>query len=143
MKSELICLGHKMTVMNPSGNYDMIEGTTLPGVPGPPPHYHATYCETFYVLEGRMEFLINDTTVIVETGDSIDLPPHTAHTFKNLGDTPCRWLNIHSPKGFLSFFQQFGVPSDLENAFEKSVGQNIIADVLKKAESFDMHLVQV
>lgn len=118
----------------------MIEGTTYPNVPGPPPHYHAKYAETFYVLEGSMEFTVNGEPVIVQMGDSIDLPVNTVHTFKNLGETPCRWLNIHSPKGFLSFFEKFGIASDQEQAFEKSVEGRLINEVVEKAAGYDMHL---
>jgi len=143
MENELICLGHKIKVLNPSGNFDMVEGTTYPNVPGPPPHFHEGYAETFYVLEGRMEFSVNGEPVIVETGDSIDLPVNTLHTFKNPGNTPCRWLNMHSPKGFLSFFEQFGVNASEENAFEKSVDGNLIQEVIERAASFDMHLARL
>lgn len=142
MKNELICLGHKMKVFNPSGNYDMIEGTTFPNVPGPPPHYHTKLSESFYVLEGRLEFNVDGNTIVVQTGGSIDLAPNTVHTFKNLEETPCRWLNIHSPKGFLSFFEEFGIEASEENAFEKSVDEQLIQDVLQRAASFDMHLIK-
>ena len=142
MKNELICLGHKIKVLHPSGDYDMVEGTTFPNVPGPPPHHHTGFSESFYVLEGQMEFLVDGRSIVVETGGSIDLPVNTSHTFKNLGETPCRWLNIHSPKGFLDFFKEFGVDAGEENAFEKSVDGTVINEVLKRAASFDMHLAQ-
>jgi len=142
MKNELICLGHKIKVLHPSGDFDMVEGTTYPNVPGPPPHFHTGYSESFYVLEGSMEFLVNGQTVFLEEGDAIDLPPNTPHTFKTKGDAPSRWLNIHSPKGFLSFFNEFGIDAGQQNAFEKSVDVNVITAVIDQAASFDMHLVQ-
>jgi mannose-6-phosphate isomerase-like protein (cupin superfamily) len=142
MKNEIICLGHKIKVHTPSGNYDMIEGTTLPNVPGPPPHLHTGFSETFYVLEGQMEFEVNGKPVVVDTGNSIDLPPDTLHTFRNTGEVPCRYLNIHSPKGFLSFFEEFGIDANVENAFEKSVDGHLINNVLQRATDFDMHIAQ-
>lgn len=142
MKSELICLGHKVKVHNPSGDFDMVEGTTFPNVPGPPPHHHEKLSETFFVLEGSMEFIVNNEIILVAQGESIDLPPNTLHTFRNPEQTPCRWLNIHSPKGFLSFFQEFGVDANDENAFEKSVDGKVINDVIQRAASFDMHIAR-
>ena len=135
-----MCLGHKITVHNPSGNYDLVEGMTPLNVPGPPPHYHTGYSEMFFVLEGKMEFILDGKSITVETGESIDLPPDTLHTFSNTGDGPCRWLNIHSPKGFRSFFEQFGVDASEYNAFLKSVDQKVIGDVIQQAASFDMHI---
>ena len=142
MKNELICLGHKIKALNPSGDFDMVEGTTYPHVPGPPPHFHTGYFESFYVLEGSMEFMVNGEFVFLEKGDTIDLPPHTPHTFKTIGEQPSRWLNIHSPKGFLSFFNEFGVDANQQNAFEKSVDPTLISAVIDQAARFDMHLVR-
>ena len=131
-------IGHKITPHNPSGNYDMVIGETPPNVPGPPPHHHKNLKELFFVLEGEMEFMVNGKTIKVSVGDSVDLPPNTVHTFQNVGNTQCRWINIHSPKGFLSFFNEFGVDSNEDQAFEKSVDPNIIKAVIQKAEDFDM-----
>jgi len=142
MKNEIICLGHKIKVFSTSGNYDLIQGETLPDVPGPPPHYHALLSETFYVLDGMMEFLVNGESVVLQKGDSIDLPPHTVHTFKTIGDSPSRYLNIHSPKGFLSFFNEFGIDAAEQNAFQKSVDPTVISAVIDQAVIFDMHLVK-
>lgn len=116
----------------------MVEGMTPPNVPGPPPHYHSGFNEMFVVLEGKMEFNVNGNTIIAEAGDSVDLPPNSVHTFQNAGDKECRWLNIHSPKGFLSFFESFGVNSDEDNAFERSVDGELIQKVMIKAADFDM-----
>jgi len=69
---------------------------------------------------------------------SIDLPPNTLHTFANPGDTPCRWLNVHSPKGFLGFFEAFGVDANQEEAFQQSVDGQIITEVLQQAAGYDM-----
>ncbi|SEI39306.1 hypothetical protein SAMN04487995_0342 [Dyadobacter koreensis] len=38
MKKELICLGHNIKPLNPSGDFGMVEKTTYHNVPGPPPH---------------------------------------------------------------------------------------------------------
>jgi len=136
--SEIWVLGHKIIKHNPSGNFDLVEGLTPANVPGPPPHYHAGFNEVFVVLEGKMEFMVNGETIIAKTGDSVDLPPNTVHTFNNASDEPCRWLNIHSPKGFLSFFESFGVNTDEEKAFEKSVHEKIIQQVMEQAGDYDM-----
>ncbi|GAB2467032.1 hypothetical protein GCM10011375_32080 [Hymenobacter qilianensis] len=142
MKKEIICLGHTLTLHASSGDYDLLEGVTLPQVPGPPPHHHARYHELFYVLDGQLEFLVDGQPVPVRAGESIDLPPNTVHTFSNVGAEPCRWLNVHSPKGFRAFFEEFGIEAAREGAFAASVDAQVIQQVVERAASFDMHLAR-
>ncbi len=138
--NKLWVLGHKISPVNVSGNYDMVIGETAPNVPGPPPHSHSGLNELFMVLEGEMEFMVNGEVRRVGQGESVDLPPNVVHTFKNAGAINCKWVNIHSPKGFLSFFEQMGVPESEANAMEKSVDESIINKVMQTAASFDMHI---
>ncbi|MEX0813948.1 MAG: cupin domain-containing protein [Chitinophagales bacterium] len=137
-KKEFWVLGHKISPHNVSGNYDMVTGETPPNVPGPPPHYHSKLSELFFVLEGKMEFNLDGKSVILNKGESIDLSPNCVHTFSNAGNTSCKWLNVHSPKGFLSFFENFGIDAHEENAAEKSVDDSIIQNVMQKAADYDM-----
>jgi mannose-6-phosphate isomerase-like protein (cupin superfamily) len=53
-------LGHKVSPVEVSGDYDMIVGETAPNVPGPPPHFHSGFSELFMVLEGEMNLLIGE-----------------------------------------------------------------------------------
>ena len=52
-------LGHKVTPYFTSGDYDMMYAETPPHVPGPPPHSHNSYEESFLVIEGELEFMVN------------------------------------------------------------------------------------
>lgn len=133
-------LGHKITPVKISGNYDMVIGETAPSIPGPPPHFHARTSELFMVLEGEMEFNINGNTRLVKQGETVDLPISTVHTFKNSANKPCKWVNIHSPKGFLSFFEDMGVDANEAESFEKSVDDAVIQRVMKEAARYDMHI---
>ena len=135
-------LGHKVTPYDTSGDYDLMMAETPPRVPGPPPHLHHSYKESFLILEGEMEFFVNGETTIVKAGQSVDIPPNTLHTFGNKSDQPCKWINIHSPKGFRNFFEELGVPCEEENAQQRSVAPEIIQKVIATAEDYDM-LIQV
>jgi mannose-6-phosphate isomerase-like protein (cupin superfamily) len=141
MKAEktIWVLGHKVSMMKPSGDYDMVIGETPAGVSGPPPHYHEEFSELFFVLEGTMEFMVDGDIVKVKEGATVDLPPKSLHTFKNASEDQCRWVNIHSPKGFLSFFKDMGIPAEEDEAMEKSVNQSIIKKVIERAADYDMH----
>jgi mannose-6-phosphate isomerase-like protein (cupin superfamily) len=133
-------LGHKISPVEVSGNYDMVIGETAPKIPGPPPHFHSEMNELFMVLEGEMEFVIDGQPRTVRAGESVDLPSNLLHTFKNAGEVPCKWINIHSPKGFLSFFKDMGVTEDEAEAFQKSVDEKVINRVMQEAADYDMHI---
>ena len=132
--------GHKITPVDHTGGYDMVIGETPAQVQGPPPHFHSKINEIFFVLEGEMEFILDGKTRHLKKGDYIDLPLNAIHTFRNPIDAPCKWINIHSPSGFLAFFKKIGVPVEEENAFEKSVAESVIQEIMKSAADYDMHI---
>ena len=72
--------------------------------------------------------------------NKIRSPPDVVHTFKNTGPSPCKWINIHSPKGFLSFFEDMGIPENDPEAMKKSVDESIINKVMQTAVDYDMHI---
>ncbi|WP_111684570.1 cupin domain-containing protein [Winogradskyella tangerina] len=131
-------LGHKVTPHDTSGDYDLMIAETPAKVQGPPPHLHNSFKESFLIVEGEMEFMVNGDVKVVRAGESVDIPPKTLHTFANNSEKPCKWINIHSPKGFRDFFEQMGVPEHEENAIEKSLAPEIINRVIARAAEFDM-----
>lgn len=131
-------LGHKITPYETTGDYDLMMAETPPNVQGPPPHLHHTYKEAFLIIEGEMEFMVNGDIKICKAGESIDIPPETLHTFSNKSNQTCKWINIHSPKGFRNFFEKLGVSVNDPNAQEKSVAPELIQEVIKTASNFDM-----
>ena len=139
-EQEYWVLGHKICPLDVSGDYDMVMGETPPNTPGPPSHYHNGFNELFLVLEGEMEFVVNGELNTIKKGEAVDLPPRTVHTFINKADGSCRWINVHSPKGFLQFFKEMGIPAEEANAMKKSVDESIIKKVMEKAIEHDMHI---
>jgi len=45
-------------------------------------HHHKIMTETFYILEGEVEFIFDDETVIAHAGDTITAPPNVWHAAK-------------------------------------------------------------
>ena len=133
-------LGHKVTNFMTTGDYDFAMGETPPHTQGPPPHLHNEFSETFLITEGEMEFMINGQIKTVKTGELVDLPPKTIHTFTNNSDSACKWINVHSPKGFRGFFEFVGVPVNDANAQKNSITEEKIKTVIEKAADFDMIL---
>ncbi|RNC91865.1 MAG: cupin domain-containing protein [Allomuricauda sp.] len=133
-------LGHKLKPHPTTGDFDMVVFETPAGVPGPPPHLHNNYQEAFLILEGEMEFMINGETRVLKAGESVDIPSGILHTFGNKSASPCKWVNVHSPKGFFDFFKMVGIPEHEEDAIAKSVHPDIIQKVLDHAQDFDMSI---
>jgi hypothetical protein len=75
-----------------------------------PPHYHQFEDESFYLLEGEIEFYVGDKIVKAATGDFICLPKNVPHHFNLISETAKALLFI-TPAGFEVFFQEFGSPA--------------------------------
>jgi mannose-6-phosphate isomerase-like protein (cupin superfamily) len=136
----LMVMGHRITPLNTSGDFNMVMGATPAGMQGPPPHIHRKYNEVFFVIEGEMEFTLDGISRSVGKGEMVDIPSGCLHTFFNRGAIPCTWLNIHSPKGFQAFFDTFGVPAAERDALQESLSPERIQSVLERAPEFDMDI---
>src|SRR5512143_3042425 len=66
------------------GAYLAMEAIVAPGG-GPSPHIHRYEDETFYVLEGEVEFLLGERIVKGTAGDFVNVPCGTVHRFHNAG----------------------------------------------------------
>jgi quercetin dioxygenase-like cupin family protein len=72
-----------------------------PGQTGPALHVHREHVDAFYVLDGKLSFLLgpDEARVPAPAGTLIAVPPNVAHTFANDSDADARFLNIHAPDG--------------------------------------------
>jgi len=75
-----------------------------------PPHYHKLEDESFYVLEGEIDFHIGDKKLKAGPGQFIVLPKNVPHHFNLITET-AKALMLISPAGFEVFFQEFGRPA--------------------------------
>lgn len=90
---------------------------------GPPPHSHANEDETFYVLEGEYELLLNGNRRRLRPGDAAHAPRGSIHTFRNAGATEGKLLIITVPGGFEKYLEEISrlsIPQDMEQLFEIS-----------------------
>ena len=60
-------------------------------------HYHPEQEETYQVLEGTLEVFRDDRCHSVPAGESLMVPQRTVHGFRNTGDVPVRFMNVHRP----------------------------------------------
>ncbi len=104
----------KVTSDQTSGAYSLFEITTQPG-DGPPPHIQHWEDESFYVLEGEYEFLLEDRPTRMGAGSSVYVPKGNLHVHKNVGDRLGRMLVSHTPgRAHERFFEEVGRPAEAQ-----------------------------
>jgi quercetin dioxygenase-like cupin family protein len=62
---------------------------------GVDPHSHDDHVDSFFVLDGEVDFLLEDDTVRAGVDSYVAAPPHVTHGFRPVA--PARFLNIHAP----------------------------------------------
>ena len=87
------------------GAYFAMEAVVTPGG-GPPPHTHAREDETFYVLEGAVDFRLGDERVTAGPGDFVNVPRGRVHNFHNAGTDLARLILTFTPAGIEHFFEE-------------------------------------
>lgn len=89
-----------------NGAYAMIE-MTVPVGGGPNPHAHPGIQESFYVLEGEVEFRSEQGRYVAKTGSFINIPyDGPVHFFKNRSQHTARLLCTVTPAGLEDFFRE-------------------------------------
>jgi quercetin dioxygenase-like cupin family protein len=85
------------------GRFTVFEQTTPAGW-GPPRHVHAKEDEIVYVLDGTYEVSLGDERRTVSAGGCAILPRGIPHGFRNVGETPARFVCVVAPGGLEEFF---------------------------------------
>jgi len=80
----------------------LLEITFDPGS-GVDPHFHKVHSDSFYVLDGEMEFHVGEEVLHGTPGAYVLAPPNVVHWFRNVSDAPVRMLNLHTPGGFVQY----------------------------------------
>lgn len=109
--THLAVVGDTYTVLlsgeQTADRFTMIDMLIPPGG-GPPQHRH-DFEECFRVLEGAIEVQVRDgAPVLLEAGDSANIPANAPHRFRNAADGPARLLCTAAPAGLERFFAEFG-----------------------------------
>jgi quercetin dioxygenase-like cupin family protein len=133
-------LGHRIRPMATDESYGLIEVVSPPHVPGPPPHFHKTEREFFFIIQGTLDVMADGNWQRYAAGSFVELPPATMHTFINNTEEDVVWITGWRPKGFQRFFEAFGVPVQDDNASAKSVSDTVVQNVVRDVEKYGMFL---
>lgn len=75
-----------------------------------PLHSHTVEDETWYVLEGEIEFIVGDERRIGIPGSFVYIPRGTPHSFLIRSET-ARWFGFGTPAGLDQWFFETGQPA--------------------------------
>jgi quercetin dioxygenase-like cupin family protein len=102
---------YKTTSDQTGGAYSLFEVESRPG-DGPPPHVQHWEDESFWVLEGEYEFVVEGHTTRAGVGSLVYVPRGNLHAHKNGGNGPGRMLLSQTPGGSHErFFGEIGKPA--------------------------------
>jgi quercetin dioxygenase-like cupin family protein len=80
---------------------EVLELVCDPGYGPVDPHVHDAHTDSFFILEGEVEFTIGDETVLADPGTWVAAPPGVRHGFSIPGPDRAR-LNVQAPgAGFI------------------------------------------
>jgi quercetin dioxygenase-like cupin family protein len=100
----------KATASQTSGAFGLIEQLAPVGA-GSPYHVHRAEDESFYILEGELEFISGDRRFSGGPGEYVFLPRDIPHGFRVIGASTARFLILIAPGGFEGFATEMGEPA--------------------------------
>lgn len=97
------------------GAFALAELTARPEF-GPPPHLHRREDESYYVLEGEFEFMLDGDTFTSGPGSFVRLPRGRLHEHRAAGGRVARALVLVTPAGVEGFIEEAGEPATDKSA---------------------------
>ena len=96
-----------------NGKLCLVEDKIKPGF-YLPRHHHKIMTEVFYILEGQIEFIFDDETLLCKQGDTVTVPPNVWHAAKckNGG----KMLTIFNNGRFDQYLERLSTMSDSDFA---------------------------
>jgi quercetin dioxygenase-like cupin family protein len=105
-KLPLLDIVHKVTAEESGGSLT-IEEWGLPPGQMIPPHTHTREDECNFVLEGELTCDVGGEIVVAPVGSYVLKPRNVPHALYNAGTGPVRVLEILTPGGFESYFDEY------------------------------------
>ena len=84
-------------------------------------HLHRQHAETFYILDGRVDFHIDGDWMTAAPGATIHIPPGVPHAVTLPDEKPARMLMIFQPSGFDQYLAELAKMTEQDFADEKRV----------------------
>lgn len=116
------------------GAFSLVHGYEIQGAE-PPPHTHTKEDESFFLIDGEIEYTAGGRVMQAKTGDWVFLPKNIQHSFKVR--TPKAQVLIHlSPGGFENYFIEMSEPAKEMGIPPMPQGPPDIEKILKTASKY-------
>ena len=79
------------------GHFGLFQWDMVPQAGGPDAHYHKTFSESFYVLDGEVRLYDGANWVTAVKGDYLYVPANGVHAFRNDSDAFASMLILFAP----------------------------------------------
>jgi mannose-6-phosphate isomerase-like protein (cupin superfamily) len=79
------------------GRFGLYKWEMESGSPGPIPHFHKTFSESFFILSGMVQLFNGDQWVEATAGDYLYVPEGGIHGFRNNSGKPATMLILFAP----------------------------------------------
>ena len=120
----------KVSAADTGGAYTLMEDNLKPtfalGL-----HRHDHHAETFYFLEGKVDFYVDGIWIEATPGTTIHVPPGVPHACKVADSALARMIMIFQPSGFDGFLAEMAGMTSADFADEtKMAGLNEKYDIV-------------
>lgn len=105
----------KVSGADTGGAYTLMEDNLKPGF-ALGLHRHDRHAETFYFLEGAVDFYIGGGWHRCEPGTVIHVPPKEPHACRVADGAPAKMLMIFQPSGFDAFLAELATMAEADFA---------------------------
>ena len=96
----------KSTIDLSDGRLTLVEDRLKPGF-SLARHHHKKMIEVFYVLEGEVQFVFDDESIVAQPGTTLNVPPGIWHEVHS--PAGARLVTIFSPGGFDQYLDELVV----------------------------------
>jgi quercetin dioxygenase-like cupin family protein len=80
-----------------NGQFGLFQYTMQPHAGGPDAHFHKTFSESFYIVEGTVRLYNGEKWVDTSAGDFLYVPEGGIHAFRNDSDAVAQILILFAP----------------------------------------------
>ena len=95
-----------VTAAESGGELLELEMVADPNAAGATTHIHPRITERYEMLEGRLHVVLEGVETVVVPGQRLEIPPRTAHSFRNADDAPARVRVRFEPAGRFEHFME-------------------------------------
>lgn len=99
-------------------------------------HIHGTEAEAFYLLTGRLRFVIDGRETLLDPGGFLHLEPGLPYSFDLVGARPAEVLVLYAPGGLEDFIADAGIADAVDGAAARSVQD--VAAMKTHAEAYGL-----